>query len=165
MQRVDPILFGIDIDSDNPAATPQSLERAQVACDGFGLRNAIVFPIHSPLGRPAGGLSFRVHTKVDEFCKLLNDIQPILHVAAMAAHIWIQALFMKERTDGIRLFNHERERLLWLANGLRTARIAYRLGTREVTVNLYIGNAKKKIGVLTGEMAIAESVLLGLINP
>ena len=165
MQRVEPILFGIDIDSDNPAATPQSLESSRVAWDGFGLRNAIVFPVHSPLGRPAGGLTFGVHTKGDEFRRLLDDIQPVLHVAAMAAHIRIQALFLKERTDGIRLSNRERECLLWLAKGLRTARIAHRLGIREVTVNFYVGKAKKKLGVLTREQAVAKAILLGLITP
>lgn len=165
MQRVDPILFGIDIDSDNPAATPQSLESSQVAWDGFGLRNAIVFPIHSRLGRPAGGLSFGVHMKVDEFRRLLDEIQPILHVAAMAAHVRIQALFLKERADGIRLSRRERECLLWLAKGLRTARIAERLNIKDVTVNFYVGKAKKKLGVCTREQAVAKAIMLGIIEP
>lgn len=52
-----------------------------------------------------------------------------------------------------------------LAHGNRVARIADCLGIKEVTVNLYIKNARHKLGAKTREEAVAMAVHMRLISP
>lgn len=49
----------------------------------------------------------------------------------------------------------EREVLLWLASGLRTAEIAHRMGIEPVTVGLHLQGARRKLGARTREQALA----------
>lgn len=164
MARTEPTFWGVDIDCDNPAVRPNALECSRVAFEGFELRNAIVFPIHVPNRGLSGGVSFGVDFGDTEFKKLLRDIQPDLHVAAVAAHIRMQSLIVSELAQAVRLSNRERECLLWLAKGLQTARIAERLSIQDVTVNFYVGKAKKKLRVRTREQTVAKAIVLGLIE-
>ena len=164
-RRVEPIFWGVDVDSGNPAVHPKAQECSRIALEGFGLRNAVVFPVHVPNRKLGGGVSFGVGCDSLEFRKLLQDIQPTLHVAAMAAHVKMQSLLIRETAESVRLSNRERECLLWLAKGLRTARIAERLYIKDVSVIFYVGKAKKKLGVFTREQAVAKAIMLGIIEP
>lgn len=59
----------------------------------------------------------------------------------------------------------ETECLLRLAQGYRSEAIAYDLGVKRVTVDLHIANAKRKLGALTREHAVALSMHMHLIKP
>lgn len=65
----------------------------------------------------------------------------------------------------VRLTPRERECLLWLGRGLRTAAIADRLGIAEVTVDLHFRGARRKLKAATREEALAKAILHGLLNP
>lgn len=58
----------------------------------------------------------------------------------------------------------EREVLSWLSSGLRTARIAERLGLSEVTVNKHLQSARRKLRARTREQALVIAVRDGLIR-
>lgn len=60
--------------------------------------------------------------------------------------------------NGPKLSTRERECLLLLAQGLRTAQIADRLGIATVTVELYCRNARKKLAAKTREQAVALAI-------
>ena len=165
LTRVEPISWGFDIDETNPAIHPKAVECSRVAMEGFGLRNAIVFPIHVPACGLGGGVSFGADIDRPAFDKRLTEIQPTLHLAALMAHTKIQTLLRQDAAAAYNLSERERDCLLWLAQGLRTARIADRLGIKEVTVNFYIGKAKRKLQARTREQAVAKAVMLGLIEP
>ncbi|MCU0906073.1 MAG: helix-turn-helix transcriptional regulator [Rhodobacteraceae bacterium] len=59
----------------------------------------------------------------------------------------------------------EREVLLWLAAGLRTAQIAHRMGIEPVTVGLHLRGARRKLGARTREQALAIALRDGHIDP
>lgn len=69
------------------------------------------------------------------------------------------------RKTGGALTPREREVLLWLCRGLRTAAIADRLGIADVTVDLHFRGARRKLGAATREEALAKALLNGLIRP
>lgn len=69
------------------------------------------------------------------------------------------------RHRGLRLTNREAECLLWLANGMRTDQIAYKLGIRPVTVDMHVRNARHRLGAKTREQALAIAIHKGLIKP
>jgi len=58
----------------------------------------------------------------------------------------------------------ERECLLWLCAGLRVTMIADKLAISNSAVNLYITNAKHKLGAKTREQAVARAIFSGEIN-
>lgn len=164
MRRFDPIVWGLGIEENDPAVHPMALKSSQVAWEGYGLWNAIVFPVHMPNSGFSGGVSFGVDIDGHEFGRFLRERQSILHLAAMATHLKVQSLLLEASAEAVNLSNRERECLQWLAKGLLTARIAERLSIKDVTVNFYISKAKKKLKVLTREQAVAKAVLLGLIE-
>lgn len=57
----------------------------------------------------------------------------------------------------------EREVLRFLASGLRTAQIAHELQLAKVTVELHTRNARRKLGALTREHAVALALGWGII--
>ena len=59
----------------------------------------------------------------------------------------------------------EREVLVWLASGLRTAEIAHRMRIEPVTVGYHLQRARRKLGARTREQAIAIAVRDGHILP
>ena len=59
----------------------------------------------------------------------------------------------------------ERETLLWLASGLRTAEIAHRMGIEPVTVGLHLLGARRKLKARTREQALAIALRDGHISP
>jgi DNA-binding CsgD family transcriptional regulator len=59
----------------------------------------------------------------------------------------------------------ERETLLWLATGLRTAGIAHKMGVENVTVSLHLASARRKLGARTREQALVIALRHGLIAP
>jgi DNA-binding CsgD family transcriptional regulator len=52
----------------------------------------------------------------------------------------------------------EREILRWLAAGLRTDRIAFRLGVKPVTIHMHLKSARRKLGARTREQMMAIAV-------
>jgi DNA-binding CsgD family transcriptional regulator len=59
----------------------------------------------------------------------------------------------------------ERETLLWLASGLRTAEIAHRMGIEPVTVGVHLAGARRKLRARTREQALAIALRDGHIAP
>jgi DNA-binding CsgD family transcriptional regulator len=69
------------------------------------------------------------------------------------------------RQDGPKLSPRERECLSWLMHGHRTKDIAQRLNLSAVAVELYLKNARTKLGAKTREEAVAKAILLRIIEP
>jgi DNA-binding CsgD family transcriptional regulator len=59
----------------------------------------------------------------------------------------------------------EREVLVWLASGLRTAEIAHRMGIETVTVGYHLQRARRKLGARTREQALVLALRDGHISP
>jgi len=64
-----------------------------------------------------------------------------------------------------RLSPRERECLLWLTAGLRSDRIAERLGLSRATVDLHLTRARRRLRAATREQAVAKALTLGLLSP
>ena len=84
----------------------------------------------------------------------------VLHMAAFCAH---QALSKARLPDDTLLSPREVECLQWLANGLRTQKIAHNMGLKPVTVEFHFRRAREKLGANTREQALAMAIMGGLI--
>jgi len=69
----------------------------------------------------------------------------------------------KQLKPNAQLSNRERECLVWLCHGLRTQRIANRMGISVSTVEFHLRNARNKLGAATREQTVATAVKFSLI--
>jgi len=131
-----------------------------------GVRQAVTIPLRLPFAPGSvGGFSILSKSHRPDFEKWLNENGAAVHLTAVLAHTTIQHLSLEERRAEISLTDREKECLLWIAKGLRTGRIAERLGLADVTVSLHLSNARKKLGAATREQAVAQAIMLQLITP
>ena len=65
----------------------------------------------------------------------------------------------------IEITARERECLLWLAAGLRSDRIAHRLGVSTAAVDLHFANVRRKLRARTRDQALLKAVMFGLLVP
>lgn len=100
-----------------------------------------------------------------------SSMRPDRKVAAKRIAIQIYALFMRILDDQLAseaepksLSRRQRECLKLLAQGLRTQRIAERIAISPATVEFHFKNARKKLGALTREQALAISVQNGWVQ-
>lgn len=165
IRRLTPIVYGSDVDLDNPNIHPMAKKAVSEANEALGLRNGVVYPVRSGRGQLSGGINLGSSEPISEMRKIHREARHVLHIAALTAHARVQELLATERTTSVRLSPREQECLLWLTRGERTGRIAERLGLQEVTITLHLGNARRKLSARTREQAVARALALGLICP
>ncbi|WP_084177023.1 LuxR family transcriptional regulator [Labrenzia sp. DG1229] len=91
----------------------------------------------------------------------LNDAHGgVLHVCAALAD---QKISQTVTRPDAYLTNREKECLILLANGKRTAQIADKLNIQSVTVDLHMRNAREKLGARTREQALAVAIVSNLL--
>jgi DNA-binding CsgD family transcriptional regulator len=59
----------------------------------------------------------------------------------------------------------EAQTLCWLAEGMSTAQIAYRMGIQPVSVTKNLASIRRKLGTTTREQSLVVAIRLGLIAP
>lgn len=96
---------------------------------------------------------------------LRADREHALRLAAQHAHSMLsQALCAAQSlVQGQHLSRRETECMGLLTQGLRTKDIARQLGISPVAVDLYLSNARRKLGARTREQAVATALALRLL--
>jgi DNA-binding CsgD family transcriptional regulator len=133
-----------------------------------GFRSGFSAPIRLLGGQGFGGWNFGSRFGRRELDTLLKAHGPDLRLAGLYVHEYVERLSQptdKPPTRYWRLTVRERECLLWLGRGLRTAAIADRLGIAPVTVDLHFKGARTKLNAATREEALAKAILCGQIDP
>ena len=130
-----------------------------------GVRSGLSSPVKLINPGHFGGWNFGSSLKRQEFDKIAALHGQTLRLAGFIIHNHLQeAAFQNaEGAEGGLLSIRERECLLWLANGLKSAEIADRLGIALVTVDLHFKNARKKLKAATREEALAKAIINGEI--
>ncbi len=131
-----------------------------------GFRSGFSSPTRLLGGTSFGGWNFGSSMPRNEFEMFAKEQRDNLRLAGFYVHEHLQRLSRSE--DGVLsppLTPRERECLLWLSRGLRTAAIADRLGIAVVTVDLHIKGARQKLAAATREEALAKAILSGQICP
>ncbi|MGF1554540.1 MAG: LuxR C-terminal-related transcriptional regulator [Paracoccaceae bacterium] len=154
---------GADVERDTSAVDA----RFVAFMEGFGVRHAVLVPYAA--GAQLGSVVLIARSR--ESMLQLGSPQLALeaHVAAhlLAAHLDVDlaasAGLARYETEG-GLSSRERETLQWLGSGLRTDRIAEKMGIAPVTVNAHLASARAKLGARTREQALALALARRLIS-
>lgn len=124
----------------------------------------------------AGGFGFEAGFSVTTRCLgpggaegwNIGSSQTRAEVAALRQHhereirFCLAALRGRLTSAHMSLTARERETLRHVASGLRNRQIAEAMGVREVTVEMHLANARRKLGVATRGQAVARLSALGL---
>lgn len=137
---------------------------ADAEAAGFG--DGLAVPLRGLPGASYGGFSLITRERGAGFAawRVARG-----RAAVLAAQLAAQRLMQLAETATLpprpRLTPRERECLLWLTAGLRSDRIAERLGLARVTVDLHLARARRRLGARTREQAVAKALTLGLLQP
>jgi DNA-binding CsgD family transcriptional regulator len=131
----------------------------------WGAGGRIAFPLRSLLGSPVGAMVCITRMRPEEFRRWWVAEGGELHLAALTADARLLQLIRPAADPCPELSARERECLLWLAAGLRTDRIAHRLGISNAAVDLYFANARRKLGARTRDQALLKAMMLGKLMP
>jgi len=132
----------------------------------FGLCHGITIPVHGQMGDFAI-VSVASDLSASEFESITRSHLHDVHIASLYYHDAIRANLTKpgREHDNVHLANRERECLLWAARGKTAWETSEVLGISENTVNFYLKNAMKKLGVYNKSHAVVRAIMLYLIFP
>jgi len=132
-----------------------------------GFRSGFSAPVRLVGGPKFGGWNFGSVMRRREMESFIQAHGDELRLAGFYIHEYAQRLWQSDeaRSRLSRLTPRERECLLWLSRGLRTAAIAHRLGIAPVTVDLHFKGARQKLKAATREEALAKAILDDQVEP
>jgi len=120
---------------------------------------AIGIPVRTDGNEKFGGWLFSVNESEYRLDDLIGRHGKDIHLASVLAYERLAAMPLEEKVHPKLLSNRERECLTWLCAGLRVVAIAEKLSISNSAVNLYINNAKNKLGAKTREQAVARALI------
>jgi DNA-binding CsgD family transcriptional regulator len=118
-------------------------------------------------GEPVAAIATAFGISVRTVFKLLKrhrDHGHEAHLAGLLAYERMISLGLGHEANEKLLSGREHEVPLWLCAGYRVSMIADKLGISESAVNLYLKNARAKLGAKTREQAVARAIFSGQIE-
>ena len=128
-----------------------------------GLRAQIHVVLPDPLGISGsiGGITIGSSLRPDEYFASVGDQGQMLVAAAILFHQQTIGEMRRQQVGAQALSTRERDCLTYAALGLRTTRIAERLGVSDVTAELHLRNARNKLKTKTTAQAVARAIIFG----
>lgn len=128
-----------------------------------GLRSQISMfaPDSRGSGEPIGGMTMGSSLHSREYYKAVAGKEDMLVNAAMLFHNSVIGEIRREQIGAHPLTTRERDCLSYVIMGLRSTRIAEKMGLREVTVEMHLRNARGKLGASTTAQAVARAMIFG----
>ncbi|UWR87829.1 helix-turn-helix transcriptional regulator [Phaeobacter inhibens] len=159
------VLWGEELDRDNPRATDVSRRLAQFRKEHFGQNSSVSFAMPDADGRyRGGGVGLGFEDQAAPFLQRMKESCGALAVASFAAHSRMLIL-SGQGAQSSPLSKRQGEILQLLAAGFQLGAIADRLGIADTTVNFHLAQLKKKLNVKTKEQALAMAVMNDWVRP
>lgn len=136
----------------------------QAAEAGLRAQMSIVFPdiVGAPV--PTAGMTIGTSRCPSDFYAGISGREQALLVTAMLFHSLSMADVRSDQIGAEPLTPRERDSLSYVAKGHRVGRIAEKLGITEVTVELHLRNARRKLKSATTAQAIARAMMTGAVT-
>lgn len=154
-----PYFFEAAMARDLPDNERKVMEQAAEA----GLRSqiSVIFPTTTGESAPSGGISIGSSLSAAEYRALAKGKEQQLIALSMIFHS-LSIGDVRRSQLGVRpLSERERDCSRYVADGLRVGRIADRMAISEVTVELHLRNARRKLGATTTPHAVSLALFAG----
>lgn len=158
----EPIFTGVDY-LDRYSYLGQSARQMITEASTVGFRAGV--SVTTKVASRSGSAGWNLGSSLprSETERILKEHFDVIRLAAHFADEKLRATAHPKVKEGVDLSSRERDCLQLCAFGLRTKEIAHRLSLRPVTIDLYLKNARLKLGAATREQAVALAILRGLI--
>ncbi|MEP1766030.1 MAG: helix-turn-helix transcriptional regulator [Sulfitobacter sp.] len=139
---------------------PQTaLDQIAKGSDALGISTGMSVTL-LPDERGAGvGFNLMTHLNSSEFSQMRHEFEDTWRA-------WCQLVYAglnMPNNDGPALTDREHDCLAFIADGMRTTQVAYRLGISEGTVELHLRSARRRLNAKTRDQAVALAIRAGLI--
>ena len=156
----------LDVDQELQSRSPGDKARVSRLFADHGVRRAVLVPCYG--GHRTGGIVLYARSRsAAGWLGRAEGLDQARLLVTILSTLYRPEADLSQSPQLYHLQNplsaREREVLLWLSTGLRTARIADRMGIREVTVTKHLTSARRKLGARTREQALAIAVRDGLV--
>lgn len=142
----------------------ESRERSvieQAADAGLRSQISVVFPGATGEQGPSGGITIGSSLAVKDFRAAVNGKEQQLIALSMIFHNLSLPEVRRSQMNLRPLTARERDCLRYTADGLRIGQIAQRLAISNVTIELHLRNARRKLKAATTAQAVAHAILAG----
>lgn len=131
-----------------------------------GLRSQIHMIAPDPLGvtGPIGGITIGSSLRPCDFFGSVEDRDLMLVSAAAIFHNLAIGEVRRQQVGARPLSARERDCMAYVAAGLRTARVAEKMGLSDATVEMHLKNARVKLCARTTPQAIARAMIFGDVS-
>ncbi len=131
-----------------------------------GLQSGLLTPLPGPWRDrlPAAGIVMGSSLGEDEAARITQAHAPHLIALAHVLHASLSGELLRRREGALPLSDRQRECLQGVALGLRAGQVADRLMIKEVTVNLHLRDARRKLAARTLPEAVAKAMLYQMIT-
>lgn len=131
-----------------------------------GLESGLLTPLPGPWSDnlPAAGIVMGSSLGEDEGARITQAHAPQLVALAHVLHTSLSGELLRRREGALALSDRQRDCLQGVAAGLRAGQIADRLMIKEVTVNLHLRDARRKLAARTLPAAVAKAMLYQMIR-
>lgn len=136
-----------------------------VAAREHGLVHGFTVPVHGLGGELGMTTVVSSQPSSREFDRLVEEHRHTLHLMGVHLHNALRERAAAMPTREARLSPREIECIAWTAQGKTTWEVSQILRLSEATVNFYLRNAMRKLGVHSKAHAVAKTLVLGLIHP
>lgn len=133
----------------------------QAAEAGLRSQISVVFPGAPGEEAPTAGMTIGSSLDAKDFRASISGREQQLIALSMVFHSLSIGEVRRSQLDVAPLTQRERDSLRYVAAGLRVGRIADRMAISEVTVELHLRNARRKLGAATTPHAVALAILAG----
>jgi len=137
---------------------------AETMSAGLKAQLSVILPDARTLNRPIGGLTIGSSLNEAEYFRAISGREGDLAALAMMFHLLSIGEVRREQAGAVPLSIRERDCLSYVALGMRTVRIAEKLGLSEVTIELHLRNARRKLRAATTAQAVARAITFGDIS-
>lgn len=134
---------------------------AETVSAGLRAQLSVILPDANAATRPIGGLTIGSSLDESEYFRSVSGREGDLAALAMLFHLRSVGEVRREQAGAQPLSARERDCLSYVALGLQVSRIAEKLGLAEVTVELHLRNARRKLRASTTAQAVARAVTFG----
>lgn len=142
---------------------PEHFSQREIAEEAreAGLRSGLLTPLPGPWNDnlPAAGIFMGSSLGEDEAVRIIQTHSAHLIALAYILHTSLSGELLRRRAGSAPLSDRQRDCLQGFANGLRTGQVADRLMIKDVTVNLHLRDARRKLNARTIPEAVAKALL------
>lgn len=126
-----------------------------------GLKSQLSVIAADPKGArdPIGGMTIGSSIQSPDYFKAIAGKEDMLLSAALIFHNHCIGEIRREQVGAQSLTARERDVMAFVALGLRTSRIGERMGLADVTVEMHLRNARRKLRAATTAQAVARALI------